>query len=141
MGMGEKSLGFLLNRASWAAANMLKDNFIKEGLDLPHSQYIVLRLLYEQEGLSQQQIAETLHKDSAAIKRTLDILERKELIVRKPVSLCKYNIYLTPDAIEQRDKIISIADKTIQKALEGISEQQYKEIVAFLNHIYEQSVK
>lgn len=136
-----KSLGFLLNRASWAAANMLKESFIKEGIDLPHSQYIVLRVLYEHEGLSQQEIATALHKDGAAIKRTLDILERKELIVRKPASLCKYNIYLTPKAIAQKEKIITVADNTAKQALEGIPEKQYKEVIDFLNHIYKQSIE
>ena len=75
------SLGYLLDRTLWALSNSLNVALKKnEGIDLPHSQYLVLRTLFEKDGLSQNEIAAHLHKDAAAIKRTVDYLEQKDLL-------------------------------------------------------------
>lgn len=74
------SLGYLLDRTLWALSNSLNVALKNEGIDLPHSQYLVLRTLFEKDGLSQNEIAAHLHKDAAAIKRTVDYLEQKDLL-------------------------------------------------------------
>lgn len=89
------SLGYLLDRTLWALSNSLNVALKNEGIDLPHSQYLVLRTLFEKDGLSQNEIAAHLHKDAAAIKRTVDYLEQKGLVVRKTVAHSKYNVFLT----------------------------------------------
>ncbi|WP_304407722.1 hypothetical protein, partial [uncultured Desulfovibrio sp.] len=66
-----ESLGFLLNRASHALAKALRIVLERYAVDLPHSQFVMLRLLYYKDGLSQQEIAALLCKDAAAIKRTI----------------------------------------------------------------------
>lgn len=134
----EKTLGFLLYRASWAMSYFLKENFKKENIDLPHSQYIILREIYEKEGLSQREIATILHIDVSAVKRTLDNLEKKGLIVRQPASLCKNSIILTPRALEMKGKIVTTADKTIEYVLTElrISKKRYDEFSSFLLNIH-----
>lgn len=79
MGTKQHTLGFLLARASNSMATHLNSLLKKEGIDLPHSQYIVLKCLYDEDGISQQDLADKIYKDTAAIKRTLDILEKKRL--------------------------------------------------------------
>lgn len=134
----EKTLGFLLGRASWAMSHLLKENFKKANIDLPHSQYAVLRELYAEDGLSQKAIANILHIDVAAVKRTLDNLEKRDLIVRQAVSLCKNSIQLTPKALAMKDAIISVADNTIEYILSQseMSQDQYIEFRNFLQNIY-----
>lgn len=46
------SLGYLLDRTLWALSNSLNIAFKVEGIDLPHSQYLVLRTLFEKDGMS-----------------------------------------------------------------------------------------
>ena len=62
-------------------------------VDLPHSQFVMLRLLYYKDGLSQQEIAALLCKDAAAIKRTIDNLKKRGLVERVHVSKAEQYSY------------------------------------------------
>lgn len=137
MEKGIESLGLLLDRASWAMSNRLRRNLEANHIDLPHSQYILMRLIYEKEGLSQQEIAGFLHKDVAAIKRTLDNLEKKGLIIRTPLSLCKNMVTLTAEGKNLMPPVIEIARQTVTEVLENIPKDTYGTVIDFLRSIYE----
>lgn len=77
------SLGFLLDRALWTLSSTLNATLKEKGIDLPHSQYIIMRFLDEKEGISQNKLAILLHKDAAAIKRSIDNLEKKDYSLEK----------------------------------------------------------
>ena len=77
------SIGLLLNKASVALSKSLNAAISANNIDLPHSQFIVLRCLYYNDQISQLDIAKLLSKDAAAIKRTVDELEKKRLVIRK----------------------------------------------------------
>lgn len=113
-----KSLGFLLARALWALATALNTALKEQGIDLPNSQYIIMRFLYEQDGISQNRIATLMHKDAAAIKRSIDNLEKKGLVERRAVSRCKNNIFLTEKGRELIPEVIAIADKVFDMTTE-----------------------
>ncbi|MCC8188681.1 MAG: MarR family transcriptional regulator [Bacteroides sp.] len=81
------TLGFLLGRAAATMATLLNHTLKNEGIDLPHSQFVILRYLYYEDGISQQELAEKIFKDNAAIKRTLDHLEQKN----------SYNAFTSPN--------------------------------------------
>ncbi len=130
------SLGYLLDRTLWALSNSLNIALKAESIDLPHSQYIVLRTLFEKDGMSQNEIAAHLHKDAAAIKRTVDYLEQKELVTRKAVAHNKNNVFLTEKSIRLRGKILSVVDKVFADALSGISEEELLDGIRFLEKIY-----
>lgn len=104
---------------------------------MPHSQYLVLRTLFEKDGMSQNEIAAHLHKDAAAIKRTVDYLEQKELVTRKAVAHNKNNVVLTEKSIRLRSKILSVVDTVFAEALSGISEEELADGIRFLEKIYE----
>lgn len=113
-----KSLGFLLARALWASVIALNTALKEQGIDLPNSQYIIMRFLYEQDGISQNRIATLMHKDAAAIKRSIDNLEKKGLVERRAVSRCKNNIFLTEKGRELIPEVIAIADKVFDMTTE-----------------------
>lgn len=135
------SLGYLLDRALYAMSNTLKNNLRQHGIDLPHSQYLVMRLLFEQDGISQAKIAAELHKDTAAIKRSIDNLENKKLVTRASASRCKYNIFLTDEGKRLKPQIIDIYNKTMKEILSDISPETYRVALQFLTDIYQSSTK
>ncbi len=130
-----KTVGSRLNRALWTLINALNQGLKEGGIDLQHSQYIVMRVLFEREGVSQNEIAAQLHKDAAAIKRSIDYLEKKGFVVRQPLSGCKYGIYLTDYGREMQPKIIAISDEVTNRALAGISEETRQHGLEFLEAI------
>lgn len=131
------SLGLLLNRASVSIAKSLNSKLLEQGIDLPHSQFIVLRCLYYHNEISQQEIARLLFKDAAAIKRTIDNLEKKGLIIRKQERLQKNCIYISDKGKAILPKVLLIAETVIQKALGDIDADQYKQLRSMLNIIYQ----
>ena len=134
------SLGYLLDRTLWALSNSLNVALKNEGIDLPHSQYLVLRTLFEKDGLSQNEIAAHLHKDAAAIKRTVDYLEQKGLVVRKTVAHSKYTVFLTEKSLSLQSKIMLIVDKVFSNALINVSEDMVNISIQVLETIYKSSI-
>lgn len=130
------SLGFLLNRAAITMAKSLNDGFEVHGMDLSLSQYVVLRCLYSKYALSQLEIANMLSKDAAAIKRTIDLLEKKGLVTRTPVRTLKNSVSITEKGEKLMPQILKIADERIEKALNGIEPHDRKLLQVMLDKIY-----
>jgi DNA-binding MarR family transcriptional regulator len=130
------SLGFLIGRASVALSKQLNASIAAEGIDLPHSQFIVLRCLYFNDDLSQLDIAHLLSKDAAAIKRTIDNLEEKNLVARKQVRTLKNSVCITEEGRALIPRILKIAQRIIDKALSDIDKEDRVLLFTMLNKIY-----
>jgi DNA-binding MarR family transcriptional regulator len=130
------TLGFLLARASNSMAMYLNNVLRKEGIDLPHSQYVILRCLYLNDGISQQELADAVFKDTAAVKRTLDILEKKGLIERVSVTMRKNSIKITRAGMEMIPGVMDCLEKSKETYLRGISGDEHKMLVDILERIY-----
>lgn len=129
------SLGFLLDRALWTLSTALTTAFKEKGIDLPHSQYIIMRFLNEQDGMSQNKLAILLHKDAAAIKRSIDNLEKKGLVVRNAVTGRKNGIYLTEKAKALMPEVKDTADEILGGTF-GQTEEMRRTSILFLESIY-----
>lgn len=132
-------LGYYLNRTFTALVDELNNDLRRAGIPLNHSQFVVLKALLksESEVMSQREIAARVGKDPAAISRTLASLERNGFVERHPVSGCKNGVALTPKAIAIHSGIEKVIRTTILTACAGISPEDYRAGIAFLNRIYE----
>ncbi|NDV64917.1 MarR family winged helix-turn-helix transcriptional regulator [Bacteroides sp. 224] len=135
----QHTLGFLLARTSKAMSVHLNKLLQEERIDLPHSQYLVLRLLYLEDGISQQELAERAFKDTAAVKRTLDILEGKGLIKRTPApaNMKKNSVIITPVGRELMPRVISYLENSKNSYLAGISDEEYNAVIRVLEKLYQ----
>lgn len=130
------SLGLFVHRASIALAKALNAALVEAGIDLPHSQFIVLRALYYRDGQSQLNIAKLLSKDTAAIKRTIDCLCEKGLVERQTVRAMKNSIQITDKGRDTIPAALDIAQKIINKAFGEVSDMQRDKILETLDYIY-----
>ncbi len=76
-----------------------------EHLELTYAEYALLLRLYNEEGVSQEKLAELLFLDKAVIARTITLLEKKELIRREQSKKDKRvkRVYLTERALMEKD--------------------------------------
>lgn len=132
-----KTLGLLLARTSNSMSTHLNSLLRKEGIDLPYSQYIVLKYLFDEDGISQQELADKIYKDTAAIKRTLDILEKKGLVQRIPVSMRKNSVVITKQGKELMPKVLDCLERSKQIILDGISDKEYRITIDVLERIHQ----
>ncbi|SHE38571.1 MarR family winged helix-turn-helix transcriptional regulator [Dysgonomonas macrotermitis] len=130
------SLGLLVSRASIWLAKSLNASLEASNIDLPHSQFIVLRCLYYKDALSQLEIAQILSKDAAAIKRTIDNLEKKGLAVRIQVRNLKNSVCITDKGRELMPQALKVADRIIEEALAGFAEKDRKQLKDMLTKVY-----
>ena len=130
------SLGFLISKVSIALSKALNASIIANNINLPHSQYIVMRCLYYKDGISQFEIANLLSKDTTAIKRTIDELVKKNLVVRKQVRNLKNSICITDKGRNLMPQVLEIVECVISKALHGIEKENQDLLQIMLDNIH-----
>ncbi|MCM1020589.1 MAG: MarR family transcriptional regulator [Muribaculaceae bacterium] len=130
-------LGLLLNRTATAMSSALNAALIEAGIDLPYSQFIVLRCLYYKGDMSQLDIARLLSKDAAAVKRTVDNLEKKGLVRRIPVRTLKNSVQITDEGKSIMPNAIAIAKAASRKATSGFRQKEIERLMKELELISE----
>lgn len=133
------TLGFYLDRALNVMIKKLNRLFNENNINIQHAQYIILKVLWCQDGLSQSQLAKILDKDPAAISRALKYLEEKGYVKRQGKNGTTNSVYLTTYADSRRNEIETIADLVTQQALMGLPKQEHERIKILLTSIFNHS--
>ncbi|HWR43574.1 MarR family transcriptional regulator [Sporomusa sp.] len=133
----DDSLGFILNKTNTKLKNELFQRF-KE-YDVTPEQWAVLNCLWEQEGVTPKELADSIVKDKPNTNRILEKLEMKELIVRKlhPVDKRAFQIFLTDRGWALREELIPKVIQLLEEATIGIEKHKVVEMKKLLNQIYD----
>ncbi len=78
----ETSIGPWIGRTSKIVDNHLQDAFDAYGVDLTKEQMIVLKRLYEHDGINQNELASLTFRDKSSLARLLSKMEAKNYIKR-----------------------------------------------------------
>jgi len=105
---------------------------------LTNAQWIPLIKLYERQGGSVAELARTCQLDNGAMTRLLDRLEGKGLCcrVRSLSDRRVVNLELTPEGEEAARIIPEVLCNMQNSMLEGFSEAEWLQLVAFLQRIF-----
>ena len=133
----ENAIGYAVNRAALRLKARLHQAFKAEGHDITPEHWAVLNCLWDDEGMSQTQIAERIVKDKTNLTRILDVMERKGLITRRPHEGDRraYRIFLTDKAKTMRPDLIAIAETLGARAVRGISAEEQQMLLRLMNTI------
>ncbi|MCB0747109.1 MAG: MarR family transcriptional regulator [Ignavibacteriae bacterium] len=106
----------------------MRYNFEKEGIKITPQQWSVLTYLWNEDGISQQNLADAFSKDKTSMTRLLNNMEKNELISRKQDEDDKRNkkIYLTFKSRLLKKDSIKVAEKTLIETLIGIDNKDLK---------------
>ncbi|MDG5788361.1 MarR family transcriptional regulator [Evansella sp. AB-P1] len=101
-----------------------------EEFNLAPEQNLIMMLLWEKDGLTQNQISQKLQKDKTNIARMASNLEGKGFIYRSHCDNDRraIRLYLTPNGKALGDKVIPIAEEFNDVVVKGIT---VKELVQF----------
>ncbi len=102
---------FQIDLTSKVSKQYSQKEFNKLKLGITVEQWVILKIVSESSNLSQKELAEKSYRDTASITRTIDLLEKKEFLLREsiPNNRRTYNIRLTEkgqDFIEQNMELI-----------------------------------
>lgn len=128
---------FQLDQTSKMAKQHSQRELDQLNIEITVEQWIILKVIHEKPGLSQMELAAETYRDPASITRTLDLLQKKKLVARKPVRLNKraYSLELTTEGdyfILQNTPLIA---EMRQKALRGFSKSEAETLSAMLKKI------
>jgi len=131
------SFGFIVVKTGRLIENKLRINFEKENIDITPQQWSVLTYLWNEDGISQQKLADAFSKDKTSMTRLLNNMEKNELILREQDLVDKRNkkIYLTDKSKLIRKDSIKIAEKTLMETLDGIEHNDLKQSKKVLKQI------
>ena len=102
-------------------------------------QYQLLRLLWDQDGLTPRELAERLDVEMPTVTRTVQRLLRDGFVHREahPDDARSVRIYLTERGREQRERVFRILDRETEHALSGFTPSDRENLIALMERIAE----
>ena len=117
------ALSWLMATCSKLLRERLQLKFIKAGYKVTPEQWAILAHLFQQDGLSQQALANRFHRSKVAAFQIIGKLEDQGLVIRNPdpVDGRSNRIYLTPEGRKLQSALVEVAQENMNQALEGIT--------------------
>lgn len=119
----------LLTGRTPQSINRLLSYFLKtDDIPLTREQWSVMAVLWENEGCSQQVLADATFRDRPGITRLIDNLEKEKLVIRQqdPEDRRSKLIFLTPKGKKLESEVLKALNQTIEIATKGIAEEHLK---------------
>jgi DNA-binding MarR family transcriptional regulator len=126
----EISTSSLICRLALCIKGELNGAFQKSGVNITTEQWGVLKCLWQEEGISQSEIAEKVNKDKASITRILDIMQKNNLIDRCDAELDRrsYRILLTEEGKSLESKLWLAAQTANEQIFRNLNQGERQEL-------------
>ena len=113
--------------------------FKKAGIDITTDQWIILDLLYHEDGVSQNHLATKSAKDAPTTSRIIDLMCKKDLIERRKVENDRrmHHIFLTDIGKETHSKILPIAENLRAQGWNSLNDEDYETFLRIMNQVYD----
>ena len=128
----QSSFGWLINVVANDAAKTFDTELKKHGLTL--ALWPTLMCVWEEEGVTQRDIAQKSKVENSTTTRTLDKLENLGLVERQPDpnSRRAFRIYLTDEGRALKETLVPIPMAINQKLLSSLEPEERDEIIRLL---------
>lgn len=116
------SLGYLTGKTHRLLAARFNRALVEAGFDITAEQWAVLGHLWNEDGLTQEEICRMMQLEKSSLSRILDGMETKGLITRRKDerdARCK-RVFLAGAAVPLREKCLVLAQKNLKAAQRGI---------------------
>ena len=128
----QNSFGWMINVIANKASKDFDLELKKHGLTI--ALWPTLMCLWEEEGVTQRDIAEKSKVENSTTTRTLDKLEKLELVERRadPNSRRSFRIYLTEKGKALEEVLIPIPIKLNKELMEALNTNEQQQIIGLL---------
>ena len=133
----EDNVIYLIGEIARLSHKRVSGIFAKNQFDVTVEQFGILVLLWYEEGINQQSIANHLNRDKTTITRVVQNMIKKSLIVKIPDQVDKRNklIYLTEKGRSLNNEMIKSTAVVYKDALKKISKSDLKTSTKFLQRM------
>ena len=121
-----KKIPVVINFLNCKIKKRFSDMLQSHDINLTPEQYLVMDILWDEESLSQQTIADILQKDKNSVTKFIDSLEKKGLVFRSTDKADRRinNISVSEEGRRLKQKTTDVAVNTMKSVLDGISEDE-----------------
>lgn len=128
---------FLIDQTAKKTRKFGQKEFDKHGMDITTDQWVLLKIIEEDEGISQKQIGTLSYRDGASITRTLDLLAKKDLIIREPIpeNRRQHRVFLTDEGRQFVAEHMALVSSLRARSLEGFSNEDIEQLKSLLQKI------
>lgn len=132
-----ESYGYLINLAAQRLKYELHQTFQASGYDITPEQWAVLNRLWEQDGLSQVELAERTFKDKPGTTRILNLLEKKGIVHRRRDAEDGrvLRVHLTKAGRNLKEKLIPCAEAVLVKSGKNLTKEEVLQFKGTLKKI------
>jgi len=132
------SLGSFTNKVGRLIGVHMKNKLGKEEFDMPTHCLGILEELWNQDGIIQQDLAISIIKDKATIARALELMEKKNIIVRIKDEKDKRNkkIFLTYKGNQLQGQVLFHLAAVFNDAKQSITKEEMDNCLKTLEKIY-----
>lgn len=133
----EENLDYLISKAVQIMKNSLYRELKEKGHNITTEQWSVLAKLYYEDGIYQKQIGDCLFKDKPTITRILDLMEKKNLIIRisDDKDRRKSKVYLTQDGKDVVKELIPVAEEFQERLAVNLSHDEIEQFTQVLEKL------
>lgn len=131
----QPSLGYHLHKAFAALTETLNGELRAAGLALTHPHFSLLQAVGRMPGASQAKLARETGKDTAAVSRSLDYLEKRGFLQRSRINGCTKGVFLTARGEELRPLLEEAIRKTVARACAGLAPREGETLIRLLKTI------
>jgi DNA-binding MarR family transcriptional regulator len=130
---------FLLDRTARRVKQYAQQKFKELNLQITVDQWLLLKHLYENEKMKQNELADILFKDNPTLTRIIDLLCEKGLTIRTihPTDRRSFHVELTREGKKKVEQIKPKIRHIRLKAWEGLSNRDFNHFKKVLNTIYQ----
>ena len=132
------NVGCMIGTAYQILLSRLSEALADAGLDVTTSEYLVLRVLYCEEGLQQCEIADIIGKDKAGVCRCVAAMERKGLVRTESVSHKCLRVYLSDKGRAIEKQIMRVANERHMALANAADSKDMESFVKVLKAIIQQ---
>ena len=134
----EITLGMLIGQVHRLSTKRFVKNSHTHGLEISLDQWLVLGPIWKNNGISQKDISEYCGKDKTSVTKIIDILEKKNLVVRVADQLDHRvkRVVLSNKGKELFLSALPVMAKTRDEVRNGISDNEIESLKNILNKIY-----
>lgn len=130
---------FLLDRTARRVKQYAQQRFKEMGFNITVDQWLVLKHLYENEEMKQNELADLIFKDNPTLTRIIDLLCNKQLTERKmnPADRRSFIVKLTKEGKKKVEQLKPKVKDIRLRAWTGLSERDFNQFKKVLNTIYQ----
>lgn len=132
-----ENIAFLIGEASHLFYNKVSRTFREKKLGVTIEQFSILTILWYQNGLSQQEIANRLNRDKTTLTRVINNMEKNNLVIRIPDKTDRRinHIYLTYLGKELQKTLTEATGSIYLDSIREISGEELQQLTGILNRI------